>query len=67
MRAVTVRRVTNPDDESQYLDVEVIREITFRGPNGQVMACRLLEPTDQRATHIKRITSPDDPDTYIEM
>lgn len=32
-RAVKIVRVTNPDDESQYVDVERITSITFRGPD----------------------------------
>lgn len=33
-RATKVARVTNPDDESQYVDVERITSITFSGPDG---------------------------------
>jgi hypothetical protein len=33
-RATKVIRVTNPDDESQYVDVERITSITFSGPDG---------------------------------
>lgn len=34
-RAVTVVRVTNPEDSAQYVDVERIDKIQFRGPDGK--------------------------------
>lgn len=34
-RTVTVVRVENPEDSEQYVDVERIETITFRGPDGQ--------------------------------
>ena len=47
-RKTHVKRITNPDDESQFIDVEVIDEITFRGPNGQVVTLRLNNEQDQQ-------------------
>ena len=34
-RATTTKRITNPDDESQYVDVEVIDTLKSSGLNGQ--------------------------------
>lgn len=35
-REVTVKRIENPDDANQFVDVEVIDRISFRGPDGVV-------------------------------
>ncbi len=34
-RDTTIKRVTNPDDESQYVDVELIDKLKTSGVNGQ--------------------------------
>lgn len=34
-RVTREERVENPEDSNQYVDVEIIEEITFRFPNGQ--------------------------------
>jgi hypothetical protein len=34
-RQTTTKRITNPDDSSQYVDVEVIDQIDSSGVNGQ--------------------------------
>ena len=34
-RETTSKRITNPDDTSQYVDVEFIDKLTTRGVNGQ--------------------------------
>lgn len=34
-RDTVTKRVTNPEDSSQYVDVEVITSITFQGPDGE--------------------------------
>jgi hypothetical protein len=36
-RAVRIVRVTNPDDDQQYVDVEIADAVTFCGPGGQTM------------------------------
>jgi hypothetical protein len=38
------KKVTNPDDSSQYVMVEVIDEISFLGPNGQFWTLKLDNP-----------------------
>jgi len=40
-RAVTTVRVENPSDSSQYVDVERIERIVFRGPDGRKHEYRL--------------------------
>jgi hypothetical protein len=35
-RGVHKKRIKNPEDESQYVDIDVIDWVQLRGPNGQI-------------------------------
>ena len=38
------KRVENPDDPSQFVDVKVIDEINFRGADGKIRKYKLVNP-----------------------
>lgn len=69
-RLVATKRITNPEDESQFVDVPVLTSVTFVDPHDryqEIQMTFLNDETGDRTVHVKRVYNSNDTGDYVDV